>query len=265
MTDLTTGKEPRTTGQLKENLALTLASGQKVSQGLAAGILLATGKVVSATGGQAGTVLYIGTFFADYDASSSGANADIPCLVKLHRPFSGVWMSNKTGDLVVTADIGHQVYLADNHTACHTAASNIVAGTCWGFDSVGRVLIEPLAQVATQAVLTKTLDLTSAAFAANAWSPSGASLVSGTTYVVNSASGLTANATLNLPTSGVATGAEVTIASDGTQGAYTMTFKIGGTTQFTALAASIHWSVTAVNLGNSTTSNWSYKFSSASV
>ena len=98
MTDLTTGKEPRTTGQLKENLALTLASGQNVFQGLAAGILLSTGKVVNATGGQAGTVLYIGTFFADYDASSSGANADIPCLVKLHRPFSGVWMSNKTGD-----------------------------------------------------------------------------------------------------------------------------------------------------------------------
>jgi hypothetical protein len=142
-------------------------------------------------------------------------------------------------------------------------STGIPAGIARELDSSGRVMVEKIHVVTT--AQGENIDITSAAFTSNAWSPTGASLVSGTTYVVNAASGLTANATINLPTSGVANGAKVVFKSDGTQGAYTVTFKVSTVTQFTALAASIHWTVEATNLGNATTSNWAYLVFSAAV
>jgi hypothetical protein len=249
MTDLVAGLLPEYPGT-KEFLSLTLTSGQKVwTGGLAA--VATTGKLVNGTGGST-TVKVIGTFVHDYDATGG----EITALVKLYRPFQGVYLTNYVTDPVVTADIGKQVYVFDNHQVCHTAGSNAVAGIAWGFNSKGAVLVEMLAQTATQAVLTSALDTSALFDDSDNWAPTAGSLVSGTTFVIGSAATLDDNGTVTLPTSGVPAGTVVKFAANGTQGAYTITYQQGSTTLTTALTASVRHLVIAENVGDATTAIW---------
>jgi hypothetical protein len=63
---------------------------------------------------------------------------------------------------------------------------------------------------------------------------------------------------VSLPAAGVAAGFFCWFVADGTQGAYTITYRDATTARTTALTASKPHVVRAINVGNSTTSVWAF-------
>lgn len=235
---------------------LTLLSGQKVYQGTFAAFN-GSGKVVGPSA--VTTLLTIGRFAEDYDASATGANADMNCVVDLGRDVWCEAFVNDTVNPVTAAAVGNVCYLLDNQTVTIDSTSHSIAGRVWQVDTVeGLVYVQMLETVTTSTsnALASTLDTTTANFTGNDWAPAAGTLVSGTTFVIGSGSNLGANATLTLPSSGVAAGTTVFFAANGAQGAFTVTVRMGTTAITSALTASKRWMAKAVNVGDATTSIW---------
>jgi hypothetical protein len=235
---------------------LTLLSGQKVYQNTIAAFN-GTGKIVGPSA--ATTLLTIGRFVEDYDASATGANADMNCVVDLGRDVNCEAFVNDTVNAVTTASIGNACYLLDNQTVTIDPTSHSIAGRVWAVDATeGLVYVQVLETVTTSTsnALASTLDTATANFTGNDWAPAAGTLVSGTTFVIGSGSSLGANSTLTLPGSGVAAGTTVSFAANAAQGAYTVTIRMGTTAITSALTASKRWMAKAVNVGDASTSIW---------
>lgn len=152
MSDLTFSRLPVFFEQGRNRLTVTLLSGQKVFQGGIAAVKIQpsanAGKFVGVgtdISNADGYSRVIGTFDRDYDASSTGTNADIKnAIINLNRPFSGIYFVNSSSAPVTAAYVGSVVYVQDNQTVTITAGNNAVAGICWGIDPVLGVLVESL-------------------------------------------------------------------------------------------------------------------------
>lgn len=150
MSDLTSGRDLVYFGPNRERVSMTLLSGQKVYQGGFAAVKINgsnAGKVVgvgSDINNADGYSRIVGLFNADYDASSTGANADLTCLVRPMRSFAGVWVPNSTSAAVTAAYVGRKVYAEDNNKATITVSNNAVLGVCWAVSTLEGVLIEPI-------------------------------------------------------------------------------------------------------------------------
>ena len=235
---------------------LTLLSGQKVYQATGA-TFNGSGKVV--TPSAATTLLTIGRFAEDYDASATGANADMLCVVDLGRDIGCEAFVNDTVNPVTAASVGNVCYWLDNQTVTIDSTSHSIAGRVWEVNTTENlVYVQVLDTVTTSTsnAVAATLDTATATFAGNDWAPAAGTLVSGKTFVIGSGSGLAANATLTLPGSGVAAGTVVFFAANGAQGAYTVTIRMGTTAITSALTASKRWMAKAVNVGDASTSIW---------
>jgi len=153
MSDLTYSKLPITYKGRKQ-ISVTLLSGQKVyAGGIAAvktGASTNAGKFVGVGTdiSNDGYSRVVGTWAKDYDASSSGTNADITtALVELPRSFEVLYFANSTTNAVTAAYIGSKVYVLDNQTVTTAAGNNAVAGICWGVETIqgaSMVLVEIL-------------------------------------------------------------------------------------------------------------------------
>jgi hypothetical protein len=235
---------------------LILLSGQKVYRNTFS-CFNGSGKVVGPSA--ATTLLTIGRFADDYDASATGANADIKCVVDLGRDVCTEAFVNDTVNPVTAAAVGNVCYLLDNQTVTIDSTSHSIAGRVWEVNTTENIVYVQVLETVTTATSnakTATLDTATANFTGNDWAPAAATLVSGTTFVIGSGSGLAANATLTLPGSGVAAGTEVRFAANGAQGAFTVTIRMGTTAITSTLTASKRWSARAVNVGDATTSIW---------
>jgi hypothetical protein len=231
---------------------LTLKSGQHVYANTGAAIELSSGKCVSMVSGNTG-LKSIGIFTAEVDA----ALGDTLCVVDLCREVVCVSMRNDTGTAVTL--VGSTCYMLDNQTVTGASSGNAIAGTVWEIDATDGVLYEPASNTTVTSVSYDVgLDTTSALFAANDWAPAASALSMGKTYVIGSAASAAAHSTVSLPAAGVAAGFFCWFVADGTQGAYTITYRDATTARTTALTASKPHVVRAINVGNSTTSVWAF-------
>jgi hypothetical protein len=69
--------------------------------------------------------------------NTNGADGARACVIE----FGTFKFDNKAGDLVVAADLFASVYVEDDHTVRHTAASSVVAGKSMGIDPDGQVFV----------------------------------------------------------------------------------------------------------------------------
>lgn len=238
----------------REQIGLILTSGQKVFQGALAAIALGTGKAVNGTGGNQ-NLLVIGRFYRDYDASATGANADMPCLVKLTRPISGTWLANSASTPVTQAYVGQVVYVQDNQTATITASANAVAGICWEVSSLNGVLVETL-PVSAVAAAAPSAPIQVVRTSTTTWVPTAAALVHGATYLVNATTNFTGAATVTLPAVGVAAGTEIAIVLAAVGQTVTISDATGPTALTGALSATVRQMCYARNVGTAAAAVW---------
>jgi len=202
----------------------TLASGKIAYQGGIACLDRSTGKVVP--GAASSTLVMIGTFTEDVDASAADALVN----VDLIREITVRWYANAAGgDAVGAADIGKDCYLLDDATVTITGAAHSLAGRVWAVDATRGVAVEKLApaeDLARQPALP--------AFAAGDCAPTA--IVHGAVYALPATA---AASTVTLP-SGAPDGTIAYFAANGTDNGHTVQYRdaTGPTNLTTALLAS---------------------------
>lgn len=214
------------TARSMKRIRLTLASGQHVYQGSKLGTVPGSGTVVEVTATNRAIVL--GTAGEECDATSAAKLVT----VEFDREIWARWFSNHTSGAVAATDLGMVCNSQDDNTVTMLGAGRSRCGIVWGVDSVKGVLVEQLGSMVAPSPLDMgTLpDPVSADVIVTA-----ASIINGGKYLLPA---LAANSTVTLPVTGVADMTQITVIADGSQGAYTTTYRYGTTAISAALTAS---------------------------
>jgi hypothetical protein len=230
MTAQAAGKK-RITPSLAMRRQFTLLSGKIAYHGAWAAVILTgtnAGKWQPATGASNEKVL--GKFVENVDASASGFNADSLVTVEFDREKTlSVCVNGASTDAFAATDVGKIAYALDDQT-CTIVPNASPLGRFYGLDAVGLCLIElgeihgaVLKAGSLVAPVTGDIIVTAAA------------IINRAVYLLPS---LATNSTVTLPTTGVPDGTQITVVADGTQGAFTTTYRYGTTSISAALTAS---------------------------
>jgi hypothetical protein len=215
-------------------MQFTLASGQVAYKNSLIGFTLGgtTCVVATATSG----LFILGTAAEAVDASSAAKSIT----VDLGKERGMKWFANHTSGAVAATDVGALCYVQDDQTVTMLSTSRAVAGRVWAYSATKGVLVEILdigaeyGSAAATLVAPRTGTLPTPGGTSD-MAPSVGAIVNGYVYLLPS---LATNSTLTLPTSTIADGTTITIVADGTQGAFTTTYRYGTTAITTALTAS---------------------------
>jgi hypothetical protein len=226
MTALTDNRAQITPSTLRRR-QFTLAVGYHAYHGGTAAVLRGTINVVPATG--AANQIPIGKFTEEVDATSVAklVTVELPEEITL-TPF----VNGATADAIAATDLLSMVYALDDQTAT-IVPNDCPLGPFWGFDGSSRALVHFQAGALASARSVQIGGL--AAPVTGNIAVAASDIISGAVYLLPS---LATNTTVTLATATVADGTQITIVADGTQGAFTTTYRYGTTAISAALTAS---------------------------
>ena len=244
MTALTTDRQ--TTLELITRLEFTLASGQKAYKGSIIGYTLGGTSCVVATATSG--LFILGTAAEAVDASSAAKTIS----VDLGKERGMKWFANHTVSAVAATDVGALCYVQDDQTVTMLSTSRAVAGRVWQYSATKGILVEILdigaeyGSAAATLVAPRTGTLSTPGGTSDI-AVSAGQVVNGAVYLLPS---LATNTTVTLATGTIADGTQITIVADGTQGAFTTTYRYGTTAVTAALTASKGHTAILTKYGN---------------